>query len=178
MNLRKPDKQCIAGIATSLLFVATIVAANYVTTKYGVVPIGFGLVATAGTYFVGLAFILRDVVQDLLGRWVVAVIVVGAALSFAISSPAIAVASAAAFLASELADLAVYTPLRRRGYLRAAVASNIVGALVDTVLFLTIAGFPLGKVLVGQVVGKLVLTLLAVVLVTGVRVLRAQPAEA
>jgi queuosine precursor transporter len=169
-TLRKPDRSDVLGIVASILFIATIVAANYVTTRYGIVPLGFGLVATAGTYFVGLAFILRDAVQDLLGRWVFAIIGAGAVLSFAISSPAIAVASATAFLLSELADLAVYTPLRERGYLRAAVASNIVGAVVDTAVFLTIAGFPLRQAFVGQVVGKLALTLLAVLIVTGVRV--------
>lgn len=178
MKPRKPNKKDVAGIAVIVLFIATIVAANAVTTKYGVVPLGFGLVATAGTYFVGLAFILRDAVQDLLGRWVFAVIAAGAVLSFTISAPAIAVASAVAFLVSELADLAIYTPLRPYGYLRAAVASNVVGAIADTVLFLTIAGFPLGRVLFGQVVGKLALTLLAVVVLSGIRLLRAQPARA
>lgn len=171
-KLRKPDRTDVAGIALSLLFIGTIVAANYVTARYGVVPLGLGLVATAGTYFVGLAFILRDSVQDLLGRWVIVVILTGAVLSFAISTPAIALASALAFLASELADLAVYTPLRPRGYLRAAVASNVVGAVVDTVLFLTVAGFPLGKVLFGQVVGKLVLTLVVLPVVLAVRARR------
>lgn len=172
LKLRKPDRAGTLGFLTSLLFIATIVAANAVTSSYGVVPLGFGLTATAGTYFVGLAFVLRDTVQDLLGRWVFAVIVAGAVLSFALSSPAIALASALAFLVSELADLAVYTPLRSRGYLRAAVASNIVGAVVDTVLFLTVAGFPLGRVLFGQVVGKLALTLLVLPMVLALRVRR------
>lgn len=176
MTLRKPDRLDVAGITLSILFIATIVVANTVTSAYGVVPLGLGLTATAGTYFVGLAFILRDAVQDLLGRWVFVVILAGAGLSFAISSPAIALASALAFLFSELADLAVYTPLRSRSYLRAAVASNVVGAAVDTVLFLTVAGFPLGWVLFGQVVGKLAMTLLVVPVVLVLRTRRTAPA--
>lgn len=172
IKLRKPSLSDTAGIVTSLLFIGTIVAANIVTTRYGVVPIGFGLAATAGTYFVGLAFILRDAVQDLLGRWVFAVIGAGAVLSFAVSSPTIALASVVAFLLSELADLAVYTALRDRGYLRASVASNVVGAVVDTAVFLTLAGFALSQAFVGQVAGKLALTLLAVLLVGGVRLIR------
>lgn len=140
-------------------FIATILAANYVTTQYGMVPVGFGLVATAGTYFAGLAFILRDLLQDKAGRmWVAALILAGAALSFAISAPFIAVASAAAFLLSEGADFAVYSPLRKHGYIRAAVASNLVGSIVDTVLFLTIAGFPLRQAFAGQLVGKMAVT--------------------
>lgn len=152
-------------------FLGCILAANYVTTEFGMVPVGFGLVATAGTYFAGLSFVLRDSVQDVHGkRWTVALIVLGAVLSFAISAPFIALASGVAFLASELADLAVYTPLRRKGYIRAAVASNLVGALLDTILFLWIAGFPILPAIPGQMVGKLVVTLAVVALVAGVRV--------
>lgn len=155
---------------TAVLFLGCILAANVVTTHLGMIPVGFGLVATAGTYFAGLTFILRDALQDVAGkRWTLAVIALGALLSFLVSDPFIALASAVAFGLSELADLAVYTPLRKRGYIRAAIASNIVGALVDTVAFLTIAGFPVMLALPGQMVGKLLVTLLAVVLVAIVR---------
>ncbi len=65
----------------------------------------------------------------------------GAALTL-IVSPALALASAVAFLLAELADMAVYTPMRRRGWAKAVVASNIVGATVDTFIFLWLAGFP------------------------------------
>lgn len=177
-------------------FIATILAANYVTTHYGMVPVGFGLMATAGTYFAGAAFILRDAVQDTFTprnavrdtagrRAVLALIFAGAGLSYLLCAPfipgfqegptpwwRIATASAAAFLFSEAADFAVYTPLRKRGYVRAAVASNFVGAIVDTVLFLTIAGIPLSQAFFGQVVGKLAVTLAVVAAVAVYRVTR------
>jgi len=159
--------------ATIAAFLGTILAANYVTTEYGMVPVGFGLIATAGTYFAGLAFILRDSVQDAAGKaWTVGLIIIGAGLSYLVSDPFIALASGVAFLASETADLAVYTPLRRRGYVRAALASNAVGTLVDTVLFLWIAGFPIQQALAGQIVGKLTVTALAVLLVLAIRTRR------
>jgi uncharacterized PurR-regulated membrane protein YhhQ (DUF165 family) len=162
------------AIAAGAAFLGCILAANYVTSTYGMVPVGFGLVATAGTYFAGLTFVLRDVLQDTAGRWAtVAVILAGAALSFAVSDPRIALASAAAFALSEWADLTVYTPLRRRGYLRAAVASNAVGAVVDSLVFLYVAGFPILDALAGQVVGKLLVTAAVVVLVVIYR--RARP---
>jgi len=78
-------------------------------------------------------------------------------------APALAVASATAFLISELADFAVYTPLRGRAamggrrWFGAVAASNVVGALLDTVLFLGIA-FGVAALtpaaLSGQLVGK------------------------
>lgn len=152
-------------------FIATILAANYVTTEYGMVPVGFGLVATAGTYFAGLAFVLRDTVQDAYGkRAVFALIVLGAALSYLVSDPFIALASGIAFAASETADLLVYSPLRKRGYIRAAIASNVVGALVDTVLFLWIAGFPIADAIAGQIVGKATVTGVVVLAVAAFRV--------
>lgn len=120
--------------------------------------------APAGVYFVGVSFTLRDVVHERLGRWpVVGAIVAGAALSAALD-PALAVASGAAFLFSELADLAVYDPLRKRNLLGAVVASNIVGLLVDSWLFLTLA-FGSLAFLPGQVVGKAYMTLAAIPLI-------------
>jgi uncharacterized PurR-regulated membrane protein YhhQ (DUF165 family) len=157
-------------IGASVAFLATILAANYVTTEYGMVPVGFGLVATAGTYFAGLAFVLRDTVQDAGGRrLVLALIVAGALLSYLVSDPFIALASGVAFLASETADMAIYTPLRKRGYIRAAIASNVVGAFIDTILFLWIAGFPIAGAVAGQMVGKLLVTAVVVLAVVVVR---------
>lgn len=154
----------------SLAFLGCIIAANYATTRYGMVPVGFGLMATAGTYFAGLSFVVRDSLQDAAGKvWTLAIIALGAGLSFLVSDPFIALASAVAFGLSEVADLAIYTPLRKRGYVRAAVASNVVGAFVDTVAFLAIAGFPIRQALAGQMVGKLLITVAAIVLVVIVR---------
>jgi len=167
------------AVASIAGFLATILAANYVTTEYGFVSVGFGLTATAGTYLAGLAFVLRDAVQDTAGRVATAlVVVVGALLSYLVSDPFIALASGVAFLLSELVDLAIYTPLRRRGYVRAAVASNLAGSVVDTIVFLKIAGFPIAASFAGQVVGKTWITL-AVVLAVGVaRALFRQPVDA
>jgi hypothetical protein len=144
------------------LFVATVIAANWALARYGVVPIGFGLYAPAGVYFAGLAFGLRDALHDTGGRrWVYAAIGIGAAVSYLIEDGVtipgglapIAVASAAAFLVSELADLAVYSPLRDRNWPAAVTASNLVGAVIDSTLFLWLAFGSLDH-LAGNVVGK------------------------
>ena len=162
-------------IALAAAFLGCILAANYATSRYGMVPVGFGLMATAGTYFAGLSFVLRDSLHDAAGkRWTLAVIAAGAALSFLVADPFIALASAVAFGLSETADLAVYAPLRRHGYVRAATASNVVGSFVDTVVFLLIAGFPLWASLPGQMVGKLAIT---AAVVGGVVIARALPRQ-
>lgn len=131
-------------------YIAVIVAANIATTYLGLIPAGFGLLVTAGTFAAGLALGLRDVLQDIAGvRWVLAGIAIGAIVSAIGGDVRIALASGVAFLLGEAADLAVYTPLRRKGFRRAVIASNAVGAVVDTALFLTIAGFPFTADLVG-----------------------------
>lgn len=155
------------GIAALSGFVATIFGANWAIENYGLVPVGFGLVAPAGVYFAGFAFTLRDITHRTLGRTaVLCAILAGGALSWFVS-PAFAVASAVAFTVSELADLAVYEPLRER-WVGSVVASNAVGAVVDSTVFLWLAFGSLAFIQ-GQVVGKLWMTLVALPLVIGVR---------
>lgn len=144
-----------------LAYIGTIFAANWAIATFGLVPAGFGLMAPAGVYFAGLAFTLRDLTQDRLGRdWTVGAILAGAGLSWWVS-PRFALASGVAFLVSELADFAVYTPLRSKGWTRAVVASNLVGLTLDSVLFLSLAFGSLAY-LPGQIVGKAWMTALAV----------------
>src|SRR4051794_11303814 len=157
--------------------VAVIVLANWAITTFGIVPVGFGLAAPAGVYFAGLAFTLRDLVQERLGRtWTIVAIVVGAAVSGVIS-PQFALASGIAFLVSELADFAVYTPLRQRNWLAAVTLSNTVGLIADSALFLALA-FGSLDFLAGQIVGKLWMTVLAVALLWVWRRRLAPPAHA
>jgi uncharacterized PurR-regulated membrane protein YhhQ (DUF165 family) len=156
------------GVAAAVGYVATIFAANWLIQHVGLVPVGFGLMAPAGVYAAGLAFTLRDVVQTTLGRSAtVLAILVGAALSWLVS-PTFAAASAVAFLVSELADFAVYTPLEDRSWLGAVVLSNTVGLVLDSVLFLWLA-FGSLEFLAGQIVGKAWMTLLAVSVLAIVR---------
>lgn len=144
-------------------YVGSIVLANWLIRRYGVVPVGFGLAAPAGVYAAGAALTLRDVTQDVLGKRAVLLAIVAGAVLSAWISPALAVASGVAFLVSELADFAVYTPLRRHGVL-AVAASNAVGLTLDSLLFLWLA-FGSLDFLGGQMVGKAEATLVALPLV-------------
>lgn len=151
-------KSALAAVAAVTVYAAAILAANVLTAHFGLVPVGFGLVVTAGTYAAGFALLARDFVQRYAGiPWVLAGIVFGVSLSWFFATPAIAVASAVAFAVAELADLLVFSSVRPRGgFVSAAGISNVVSAPIDTVLFLVIAGFPLTfESVVGQLVGKL-----------------------
>lgn len=159
------SKRYWRGAGWAALYVGSIVLAAYLVAKYGVVPVGFGLYAPAGAYVIGITMVLRDLTQDQLGpKWTYAAILVGTGLAAAVS-PTVALASAIAFLGSETVDMLVYTPLRVRGHVVPAIlASNFVGTIVDSVLFLLIA-FGSLEFLAGQVWAKLVSTALAALVV-------------
>lgn len=168
------------GIIASVVLLGSLLLANWVTTDYGFIPVGFGFEATAGTVFAGFSLAARDAVQDSFGRVVILLlIVVGTIVSFAISAPEIAVASAAAFFLAELLNFAVYTPIRNRARFGkplwgvAVVSSNFAGAVTDTVVFLGIAfgAAAIMPALPGQLVGKAWATLLYLVIgVVGARI--------
>ena len=178
------------GIVAVVAYIATIFAANWSIQNLGVcsgqgpctIPVWPGVLAPSGVLWAGLAFTLRDLVQDHLGRIATVVaIVIGAALSALISAGGtvpggvmpLALASGTAFLVSELADFAVYTPLRERNWLGAVAASNVVGFIADSALFLVLA-FGSLDFLAGQIIGKGWMTLLAVAVMWTVRRQREQ----
>lgn len=164
-------------LALTGLLAATVLAANAALETFGLVTIGFGLSAPAGVYFAGLAFGIRDALHECGGaRWVLAAIALGAVTSYVVSDGAtvpggnasIAVASGVAFLLAELADLAVYAPLMARRWVAAVVASNIVGAVIDSALFLWLA-FGTLDTMPGQIIGKTYMTAAALPIVWLVR---------
>lgn len=167
--------------ATAAAFLDCILASNYAISHIGtqpfpggphVLPVGFGLSAPSGVYVIGVTFILRDVLQRTVGKAVTfALILVGAALT-ALFAPSLAFASAVAFLASESADFATFLLAEKRlGFTPAMVASNAVGIVVDSWLFLTLA-FGSTAFIEGQIVGKAWATLAALIVITGLRVRR------
>lgn len=160
-------------LLTLIVFVLAAAAANWLTSTYGLV---YGV--AAGTAAAGLVLLLRDALHELGGRWwVLGAIVAGTAASVLLAGPVLALASGAAFAVSELADAAVYTPLRRRGKLRAAAASGVVGSVVDSALFLWLAGFGFAT-LPAQVAVKVAVTLLCVGVVGALLRYRVGPARA
>lgn len=165
--------------AALTVYILTILAANWMTDTYGLVPIGFGLAVTAGTFAAGFALIARDWVQLTSGRIAAVIAVIaGAALSYLLASPAIAIASGVAFLVSELVDFAVFTPLRERNLAIAVITSSVVSAPVDTVLFLHLAGFGITwEAVLGQFLVKTVLALIVAGGIHAVSQRRAQQSD-
>ncbi len=164
-------QQKIEGGIFLIAFIACIPIANWMIGNVGthcipngpcLIPVAPGLDAPSGVLMIGLALVLRDLVQRRLGKMVVlAAIVVGAAVSGLVAPAALVVASVTAFLLSELADFAVYTPLQERRLVLAVVLSSIVGLVIDSAVFLYLAFGSLDYVW-GQIVGKGWMVLLSI----------------
>jgi queuosine precursor transporter len=172
-------RRSLEGGIFLILFCLTIPAANWMIGHVGtaclpnggpcVLPVAPHILAPSGVLMIGAALVLRDLVQRRLGiLFGLGAILVGAALSAAIAPPALVTASAIAFLLSEFADFAVYTPLARRRLVTAVIASSLVGLVVDSIVFLWLA-FGSLQFLEGQVIGKAWMVLLATPLIAYLR---------
>ena len=111
---------------------------------------------------IGVALVLRDLVQRRLGvAFRRSAIVAGAALSALLAPPSLVLASAVAFLLSEFADLAVYTPLARRRLVPRWSRRAWSGSWSNSIVFLWLA-FGSLDFLAGQIVGKAWMVLLSI----------------
>lgn len=178
----KTSSRVREGYVFFAAFVATIFLANFFIRNVGTIcvpgptclipmwpsfGIGDGMVPS-GVLWAGVALTLRDLVQRRLGFWWSwGAVFIGAVLS-AFLSPSLALASGGAFLLAETLDLFVYTPLQRRNLVGAVLASNIVGMVVDSFVFLSLAGLPL-VFMEGQVIGKMWMTAIAIPVILWVR---------
>lgn len=167
------------------LYALSIILANYFIKNIGTMCFGednnatclipmwpsFGIgdgMVPSGVLFAGIALTLRDLVQRRLGFWYSWLsVVIGACLS-AVLDVQLAFASGIAFLIAETLDLFVYTPLQRKNLYAAVLASNAVGLVVDSVLFLYLASLPLAYA-EGQIIGKIYMTLLAIPVIHFIR---------
>ena len=171
-------RRIVEGIFFLIVFGLTIPAANWMIGNVGtkcipngpcLIPVGPGILAPSGVLMIGIALVLRDLVQRRLGvAYAVGAILVGALISAGLAPPSLVLASGLAFLLSEAADLAVYTPLARRGLVAAVVASSLVGLVVDSIVFLWLA-FGSLEFLAGQIIGKAWMVLLSIPFVAYLR---------
>jgi len=168
----------IEGGIFLVLFCLTVPVANWMIGNVGtvcmaggpcLVPVAPGIMAPSGVLMIGAALVLRDLVQRRLGaEFGIGAILAGAAISAAVAPAPLVIASAVAFLLSESADFAVYTPLARRRLVLAVLASSMVGLIVDSIVFLWLA-FGSLDFLTGQILGKTWMVLLALPLVAYLR---------
>jgi uncharacterized PurR-regulated membrane protein YhhQ (DUF165 family) len=89
--------------------------------------------------WVGLIFVLRDMVQTRIGHWSLAAMAAGCLLSYWLADPFVALASVTAFAVSEIVDWFVFT-VTRRALKDRLWLSGALSIPVDTLLFCGMLG--------------------------------------
>jgi uncharacterized PurR-regulated membrane protein YhhQ (DUF165 family) len=123
-------------IPYTALYIALIVFVNWAFDYLPKVQIANGIWWPPMTVAVGFVFVVRDFAQREIGHYILVAMAIGVTLSYGLAGQVIALASAAAFLISELADWAVYSftrmPLSQR-----ILWSSIISTPIDTFVFLS-----------------------------------------
>jgi uncharacterized PurR-regulated membrane protein YhhQ (DUF165 family) len=138
-----------------LLMTAVVVASN-VLVQYPLSGELFGIalgdLLTYGAFTYPVAFLITDLTNRQFGprvarRVVAAGFLVAVIISFALSTPRIAIASGSAFLAGQLLDISVFNRLRRQAWWRAPLIASLIGSVLDTLIFFSFAFAPFFSIL-------------------------------
>lgn len=151
-----------AGFAFAML---AIVVSSNVLVQY---PLNDWLTWGAITY--PFSFLVVDLANRYYGarmarKMVYVGFIVAVLLSAYLATPRIALASGAAFLAAELLDVSIFDRLRRRAWWLPPLVSSLIGSVVDTAVFFTLAFYgtemPWITLALGDLAVKFALALLA-----------------
>lgn len=129
------------------LMTAVVVASNFLVQfplSGSFLGVQLGDLLTWGAFTYPFAFLVTDLTNRQFGpsaarRVVFIGFVVGVILSFWTSVPRIAVASGTAFLIGQLLDISVFNRLRRQTWWQAPLAGSLLGSMIDTALFFSLA---------------------------------------
>ena len=140
-----------ARLFAAIAAMVVVVTASNILVQYPVAfdlgPVHLGDLLTWGAFTYPFAFLVTDLTNRYDGpnraRFVVVIgFVVALVLSFYLSTPRIAIASASAFLVGQLLDIAIFSRLRNRFWLVPPLTGSLLGSLIDTLIFFTIAFAP------------------------------------
>lgn len=117
-----------------LLYVASVVLVNIGFSYVPLIPTDFGLLSPMA-FVVGAVFVIRDFAQRQSGHYVLVAMVVATVASYLLADPFVAIASAMAFMTSEVADYLLYSFTKKPFHHRVLI-SSIVSTPIDTAVFL------------------------------------------
>ena len=123
---------------------ALIVVASNILVQYPFAHFGLGEILTWGAFTYPVAFLVNDLTNRRFGPHAARrVVLVGFALAVILSiwlaTPRIALASGTAFLVAQLLDAAIFDRLRRQQWWHAPLFSTLIGSVIDTALFFSLA---------------------------------------
>ncbi|MBQ4568087.1 MAG: hypothetical protein IJA79_08190 [Desulfovibrio sp.] len=122
-----------------LTYIALIVGINCAFACTPLITLPTGDLWSPVSLVVGFVFVVRDFAQRRLGHHVLWGMLAGCIISWLLASPELALASALAFAVGELADWAFYT-FTKRPFSQRILISSMVGAPLDSLVFLACVG--------------------------------------
>ncbi|TCD13753.1 queuosine precursor transporter [Oricola cellulosilytica] len=126
---------------------AIVALSNYLVqfpVQASIGGLNLGDLLTWGAFTYPVAFLVTDLTNRRFGSSAARVIVfcgfvLAVALSALLASPRIAIASGTAFLAAQLLDVSVFDRLRHSAWWKAPLVSSVIGSVLDTFMFFSIA---------------------------------------
>lgn len=123
----------------ALLYIGTIVLVNFAFDKVPMLTMPGGELWSPVALVVGFVFVIRDYAQREIGHFVLPAMMVGGAVSWAMATPEVAIASVCAFLTGELVDWGVYT-FTGRPFSQRILLSSALSTPLDSFIFLSMIG--------------------------------------
>lgn len=139
---------------TLLVYVALIAGANWIYEITPLVTLPGGDLWSPVDLIVGFVFVVRDFAQRRVGHYVLLAMLAGIVISWLMVSPELALASAAAFAIGELADWGIFTATGKP-FSQRILLSSLLGAPLDSLVFLTLVGLASPLAMCVQIVSKL-----------------------
>lgn len=137
-----------------IIYVALIAALNYIYEITPLITLPGGDLWSPVDIIVGFVFVIRDFAQRRVGHFVLLGMLAGIVLSWCLVSRELAFASAAAFAIGELADWAIFTATGKP-FSQRILLSSLLGAPLDSLVFLTLVGLASPLAMGVQIVSKL-----------------------
>ena len=123
---------------------AVVVVASNVLVQYPFGHFGLEEILTWGAFTYPFAFLVTDITNRRFGpaaarRVVYVGFAIAVVLSIWFATPRIAIASGSAFIVAQLLDVAIFDRLRREAWWKPPLVSSVLGALIDTLIFFSLA---------------------------------------
>lgn len=122
-------------------YIGLIGLVNWVYVVAPLVELSNGDIWSTADLLVGFVFVCRDFAQRRVGHHILWGTLVGSILSWWLATPQIAIASAAAFAVGEMGDWALFT-FTKRSFSQRILISSLLGAPLDSLVFLTLIERP------------------------------------
>lgn len=123
------------------VYIGLIGLVNWVYVVAPLVELNNGDIWSTADLLVGFVFVVRDFAQRRVGHHILWGTLAGSILSWWLATPQIAIASAAAFAVGEMGDWALFT-FTKRPFSQRILISSLLGAPLDSLVFLTLIERP------------------------------------